>query len=77
LLYLPDEQSGHQCVQGSWRNVEHIASCYRNLCEQRRNVAAGFKRTLQLLGTHRWIAPEEEVCAWSRVENHPRLALSN
>jgi hypothetical protein len=64
-------------MQRSWRNVEHIASRDRNLCKEWRNVATRLKRVLKLVGTHRWVASKEEVCAWSRVEDHPRLALSN
>jgi hypothetical protein len=64
-------------MQCSWRNIEHIARRDRNLCKKWRNVATRLKRALKLVGTHHWITSKEEVCAWSRVEDHPRLALPN
>ena len=64
-------------MQCPWRNVEHVTRRDLNLCKEWRDVAAGLKRTLKLIGTHRWIAAKEEVCTWCRVEDHPRLTLSN
>jgi hypothetical protein len=59
LLDLPDQESRHQCVKGSWRNIKDVSRSYGHARQERRHVFASLKRRINTERLHVRVSPEE------------------
>ncbi|MFM8792367.1 MAG: hypothetical protein ACKOFX_07800 [Solirubrobacterales bacterium] len=76
-MYLPHKEAGHHRVEAACRHIEHIPALYSVPSEERCDITSGGERLCDLCRRDAWVAPEENLGAWCRFENHPRFVFAD